>query len=85
MYVEGESCFGHIYSVYKYKLHLQLVAHHDAVAILFIFYIYLFLFVLFKAHDLKCCLLLEMDMFARTVCLRALHSLNELLLQRCRR
>lgn len=37
--------------------------NHDGVAILFIFYTYLLLPVLFKAHDLKGCLLTEIDMF----------------------
>lgn len=41
---------------------------HDGAAIVFIFYTYLFSSVLFKAWDLKCCLLLGTDMFATRVC-----------------
>lgn len=49
------------------------------------FYTYLFLSVLFKAHDLKCCLLLGPDVFARRGRLRicTVVKLNELLLQCC--
>lgn len=41
---------------------------HDGAAIVFIFYTYFFLSVLFKACDLKCCLLLGTDVCATRVC-----------------
>lgn len=57
------------------------LSDHDSVAILFIFYTYLLLPVLFKAHDLKCCLLLEINVFFFQISVfENLHSLDDVLL-----